>query len=120
VDRKGGQCFAVGRGGSLTGRGADILLLDDLVRDADEARSSTVRRSIETWFSSVAFTRVEPGGSVILVGTRWALSDLTGYGLRNYATEGWTTVNLPAIATEDEPPPLSRRRAIRSRRNDTT
>ncbi|MDQ5871810.1 MAG: phage terminase large subunit [Acidobacteriota bacterium] len=105
----GGNYYATGRGGAITGRGADLLLLDDLVKDAEEARSEAVRKSVREFFERVAFTRLQPGGAVVLVGTRWNLADLIGVVLEEHAGERWRVVNLPALAIEDEPPPLSRR-----------
>jgi hypothetical protein len=58
----GGLYYAVGRGGPLTGRGADLLLIDDPLKDADEARSELIRRRLHDWYSSVAYTRLQPGG----------------------------------------------------------
>lgn len=106
---EGGAYYATGRGGAITGRGADLLLLDDLLKDADEARSDAVRRSVRDFYERVAFTRLQPGGAVVLIGTRWHLDDLIGTVLNDHASEGWDVLNLPAIAVEDEPPPLSRR-----------
>jgi predicted phage terminase large subunit-like protein len=105
----GGTYYATGRGGAITGRGADLLLLDDLVKDAEEARSEAVRTSVREFFERVAFTRLQPGGAVVLIGTRWNLDDLIGVVLEERAGERWRVVNLPALAVEDEPPPLSRR-----------
>jgi hypothetical protein len=58
----GGSYYAVGRGGAVTGRGADLLLLDDLLKNAEEARSETIRRSMHEWFQHVGYTRLAPGG----------------------------------------------------------
>jgi hypothetical protein len=60
----GGSYYAVGRGGAVTGRGADLLLLDDLVKDSEEARSETIRRSMHDWFAHAAYTRLAPGGAL--------------------------------------------------------
>src|SRR6267154_6026708 len=59
----GGTYCALGRGGALTGRGADLLLIDDPLKDADEARSEITRRSLLVWYSSVAYTRLQLGGA---------------------------------------------------------
>lgn len=67
----GGSYYAVGRGGAVTGRGADLLLLDDLLKDSEEARSETIRRSMHDWFQHVAYTRLAPGGALVLIQTRW-------------------------------------------------
>lgn len=96
--RAGGLFYAVGRGGSITGRGADIFVADDLLKDREEANSATIRRQLQEWYASVAHPRLEPGGAVVVVSTRWHLDDLTGWLLREHADEGWTVLSLPAIA----------------------
>ena len=72
----GGSYYAVGRGGALTGRGADLLLIDDPLKDAEEARSEVTRRNLHEWYSSVAYTRLQPGGAIVLISTRWHEDDL--------------------------------------------
>ena len=58
----GGAYYAVGRGAAITGRGAHLLLIDDPIKDMEEARSENVRRTLHDWYSSVAFTRLQPRG----------------------------------------------------------
>jgi predicted phage terminase large subunit-like protein len=94
----GGTFYAVGVGGPLTGRNADCLIVDDAIKDAESARSDAIRKALHEWFRSVAFTRLKPRGAVIVCGTRWSEDDLTGYLLREHASEGWELINLPAIA----------------------
>ena len=77
-----GSYFAVGRGGALTGRGAHLLLIDDPLKDLDEARSQVTRRSLHDWYSSVAYTRLQPGAAIVLISTRWHEDDLAGRLLR--------------------------------------
>ena len=98
----GGSYYAVGRGGAVTGRGADLLLLDDLLKDSEEARSETTRRSMHDWFRHVAYTRLAPGGALVLIQTRWHDDDLPGRLLREHADENWDVINLPAIAEQDD------------------
>lgn len=97
----GGSYFAVGRGGSLTGRGAHLLLIDDPLKDAEEARSEATRRALHEWYSSVAYTRLQPGGAVVVISTRWHEDDLAGRLLRE-DPKGWDVLNWPAIAEVDE------------------
>lgn len=97
----GGSYFAVGRGGPITGRGADLLLIDDPIKDAEEARSEMTRRTLHEWYSSVAYTRLQPGAAVILACTRWHEDDLAGRLLRE-DPKGWVVLSLPAIAEVDE------------------
>jgi predicted phage terminase large subunit-like protein len=98
----GGGYFAVGAGGPITGRGADLLLIDDPIKNAEDARSVTARRSLQTWFEHVAYTRLAPGGAIVLIQTRWHQDDLAGWLLREHAAEGWKVLSLPAIAEKDE------------------
>jgi predicted phage terminase large subunit-like protein len=98
----GGSYYAVGRGGAITGRGADLLLIDDPVKDADEARSELTRRGLHEWYSSVARTRLQPGGAIILISTRWHEDDLSGHLLRESGGKDWHVLSLPAIAETDE------------------
>jgi len=97
----GGGYFAVGRGGAITGRGAHLLLIDDPLKDAEEARSDAIRRGLFEWYTSVAFTRLQPGGAVVLISTRWHEDDLAGQLLRE-DPKGWVVLSLPAIAEVDE------------------
>ena len=98
----GGSYYAVGRGGAVTGRGADLLLLDDLLKDSEEARSETIRRSMHDWFAHVAYTRLAPGGALVLIQTRWHEDDLPGRLLREHADENWEVINMPTIAETDD------------------
>jgi predicted phage terminase large subunit-like protein len=98
----GGSYFAVGRGGSITGRGAHLLLLDDLLKDREEAYSNTIRRGLHEWYTHVAYTRLQPGAAIVLIETRWHEDDLAGRLLREHPDENWVVVTLPAIAEVDE------------------
>lgn len=81
-------------GGQLTGKGFKKLLVDDPVKDREEADSATWRDKTWNWFTDTALTRVEPGGSVIVIQTRWHPDDLAG---RIIASGGWERINLRAI-----------------------
>ena len=98
----GGHYYAVGRGGPITGRGAHLLLIDDPVKDAAEARSEVFRRGLHEWYSSVARTRLQPGGAIVLISTRWNEDDLPGRLLREAAGEDLQVLRLPAIAECDD------------------
>lgn len=115
--RTGGGVLAAGVGGPITGRGAHVLLIDDPVKNREEAESSTVREATVNWYSSTAYTRLAPGGGVLVIQTRWHDGDLTGYlteamraAEKEFQLEGewpedadrWKTLNFPAIATHDE------------------
>jgi predicted phage terminase large subunit-like protein len=97
----GGEYSAVGRGGPVTGRGASLLVLDDLIKDSSEAQSETVCRGIIEWLQHVAFTRLTPNGRVLAVATRWSERDPMGWIM---AQQGWTVLHLPAIAESAEDP----------------
>lgn len=92
----GGGLVARGVGGELTGRGFDILIVDDPIKSRAVAESSTQRESVYDWFTSDAFTRLTPGGSIIVVHTRWHPGDLVG----RLIDDGWDFVNLKAIDDE--------------------
>jgi predicted phage terminase large subunit-like protein len=98
----GGVYYAVGRGGAITGRGAHLLIIDDPIKDREEANSETIRRSLQEWFAYVAYTRLMPNGAVVLIQTRWHDDDLAGWLLREHANENWEVLSLPAIAEQDE------------------
>lgn len=97
MERHGGGMVTAGVGGPITGRGADLLLIDDPVKSAEEASSPTYRERSWDWYNATAMTRLEPGGSVILIQTRWHHDDLAGRILAEGAA-GWRVVNLPALA----------------------
>ena len=99
---QGGGYFAVGRGGPLTGRGADVLIVDDLIKDYQEASSETARCALWEWFISVAYTRLQPRGAVLLVTTRWHRDDLAGRLLASSGGKDWEVLSLPAIAEQNE------------------
>jgi len=94
----GGAYYAVGAGGPLTGRGADLLLIDDPIKNREDADSSAYRKALQGWYESVAYSRLEPGGAIVLIQTRWHQDDLAGWLLREHAAEGWEVVSLPALA----------------------
>jgi predicted phage terminase large subunit-like protein len=98
----GGQFFAVGSGGPLTGRGADLLLIDDPIKPREVAYSTAERRSLQQWFESVAYTRLQPNGAIVLIQTRWHQDDLAGWLLREHAAENWRVVSLPALAEPND------------------
>ena len=92
----GGVYYAVGAGGAVTGRGADLLLIDDPLKNREEADSRLMRDKLWDWYASTAYTRLMPGGAVVLIQTRWHEDDLAGRLLNG--EEQWEVVNLPAIA----------------------
>lgn len=97
-----GAYFAAGIGGPLTGRGAHLMLIDDPVKNREEAESETIRRRNKDWYTSTAYTRLMPGGKIVIIQTRWHDDDLTGWQLREHQHEGWTVLSLPALAETDD------------------
>jgi predicted phage terminase large subunit-like protein len=98
----GGAYYAVGRGGPITGRGAHLLLIDDPIKDGAESNSESVRKALHEWYRFVAYTRLMPGGAIIIIQTRWHEDDLAGRLLREHGSENWDVLSLPAIAERDE------------------
>lgn len=102
---QGGGYRAAGVGGPITGTGAHILCIDDPVKNREEAESDTTRESVWDWYTSTAYTRLAPGGGVLLILTRWHDDDLAGRlmtAMANDEGDEWRVVNYPAIAETDE------------------
>lgn len=104
LTQEGGGYTAVGVGGAITGRGAHILLIDDPIKNREEAESQTIREKIWSWYTSTAYTRLEKDAAVILIMTRWHMDDLAGRLLKAQEEGGekWEVVKFPAIALKDE------------------
>lgn len=106
-----GNYVAVGRGGAITGRGADLLLIDDPIKDREEADSQTIREKLWSWFTQVALSRLmSAGGRCVIVMTRWHADDLVGrltdpenvcYDPEEAAQ--WKVLDLKALAGDDDP-----------------
>lgn len=94
---KGGVYVAVGIGGTLTGRGADVALVDDPVKDAQDAQSETIRDKTWDWYTSVLRTRLMPRGAIVLIQTRWHEDDLAGRILAGKESARWHVISLPAL-----------------------
>ena len=106
---KGGDYFAIGVGGAVTGKGADILIIDDPHSEQEAAMAATnpdVYDKVYEWYTSGPRQRLQPGGSIVIVMTRWALRDLTGQVLKADAQrngEGWEVIEFPAILPSGNP-----------------
>ena len=96
----GGVYYAVGAGGAITGRGAHLLLIDDPIKGREDADSEAMRSNLTDWYRSTAYSRLQPGGAIILIQTRWHEDDLAGWILRETTHEPWEIVELPAILDE--------------------
>lgn len=95
----GGMYVAAGVGTAITGRGADVLLIDDPFKDREEADSELRRQRVWDWYTSTAYTRLMPGGAIVVINTRWHDDDLSGRLLAEQANGGdqWELLSLPAI-----------------------
>jgi predicted phage terminase large subunit-like protein len=101
---EGGAYVAAGVGTAVTGRGADIFIIDDPLKDREEADSETRRETIWNWYTSTAYTRLMKGGAIILIQTRWHEDDLAGRLLEAEAKGGdtWEKLILPAKMSNGE------------------
>jgi len=93
----GGGMRAVGVASGVTGFGADLIVIDDPHKDWAEVQSATNRRKVVSWFNGTLYHRLEPGGSIVLIQTRWHEGDLAGY-LVDEHEDDWTRIRLPALA----------------------
>ena len=101
---KGGEYFAAGVGGAITGRGADLLIIDDPHSEQDALSDKKMEDAYE-WYTSGPRQRLQPGGSIVVVMTRWSVKDLTGKLLAKQTAESsdqWDVVEFPAII-DNEP-----------------
>ncbi len=102
----GGEYFAAGVGAAMTGRGADLLIIDDPHSEQD-ALSSTAFDNAFEWYTSGPRQRLQPGGAIIIVMTRWGMKDLTGQVLKMQGSDTmadeWEVVEFPAILPSDKP-----------------
>lgn len=99
----GGSYIATGVGGPITGRGANIFLIDDPIKNSEEAKSKVFREKVWDWFTSTAFTRLEPGGVMVVFHTRWHLDDLAGRIIAHPELSKRTKIlHFPAIAISDD------------------
>lgn len=98
---RGGQYFATGIDGPLTGRRADLVVIDDPIKSHAEADSPAARERLWQWYRSELVTRLKPGGRIVLVMTRWHEDDLGGRLLA--AGDGWRQVKFAALAEAGDP-----------------
>jgi predicted phage terminase large subunit-like protein len=101
---RGGGMWATGVGGPATGMGFHLGIIDDPVKNAEEAQSETIQLRNEDWYESVFGTRPEPGAAIVVIQTRWHEKDLSGYLLTREHTEKpecWHIVDFPAILEDD-------------------
>ena len=96
---QGGEYFAAGVGGAITGRGADLLIIDDPHSEQDAMSESALENAYE-WYTSGPRQRLQPGASIVLVMTRWSTKDLTAMLLKNQKEvkgDQWDVIEFPAL-----------------------
>jgi predicted phage terminase large subunit-like protein len=101
----GGEYIAVGVGGTVTGWRGDLVVIDDPIKGREQADSEEIRAKQWEWYTDDIYSRLKPGGRIVLIQTRWHEDDLAGRIL-TAATEGrdkWEVLSLPALAEEDDP-----------------
>jgi len=106
---KGGDYFAIGVGGAVTGKGADILIIDDPHSEQEAAMAASnpeVYDKVYEWYTSGPRQRLQPGGAIVVVMTRWSMRDLTGQVIKASASRGgeeWEVIEFPAILPSGTP-----------------
>lgn len=102
VEGHRGGMVTAGVGGAITGKGANVFIIDDPVKNAEQANSVTYREKAKDWYRSTAYTRLTPDGAVILIQTRWHEDDLGGW-LLNESSDEWDVLRLPALDETNKP-----------------
>lgn len=104
IEKYGGSMTSVGIDGALTGKGADLIIIDDPIKNAEQANSLVYRDRIWEWYRSTLYTRLEPNGVIILMMTRWHEDDLCGRIIKDIENNGepWEIIRIPAIAGDDD------------------
>jgi predicted phage terminase large subunit-like protein len=104
---KGGDYFAIGVGGAVTGKGADLLIIDDPHSEQEAKQGNpAVYDAVYEWYTSGPRQRLQPGGAIIVVMTRWSKKDLAGQLLKNSSKDGtddWEIIEFPAILPSGTP-----------------
>ena len=95
--KQDGHFYAVGRGGAITGRGGDLIIVDDLFKNDQEAQSGHIRHQLQEWWKNTLRTRLMPNGSIIIINTRWHHEDLIGFVMEN-SKENWEYIKMDAIS----------------------
>lgn len=101
--QKDGSMFAVGVGSSATGRGASMIIIDDICKNREDADSPHTRQKIWDWYTSTLYTRLMPNGKIVILLTRWHEADLAGRLIEEQEKGGekWEIISMPAIKVQD-------------------
>ena len=102
---QGGEYYAAGVGSAITGRGADLLIIDDPHSEQDALNMTAMERAYE-WYTSGPRQRLQPGGAIVLVMTRWNMKDLTGMLIKSQKelkSDKWEVIEFPAIMPSGKP-----------------
>lgn len=100
---QGGGMTTAGAGGPLTGKGGNLLIIDDIIKNSEQASSAAYQQRNIEWFQSTFATRAEPGAGIIVLGTRWNESDLQGWLQNDQEQKGkWKVIRLPAVAEDSD------------------
>lgn len=101
---QGGGMITAGVGGPITGRGGDLIIVDDPVKNDEEAQSATYRQKVIDWWNSTLYTRAEPNASIVVLMTRWHQRDVSGFLLSKESEthEDWEEIRIPAVAEVDD------------------
>lgn len=109
----GGGLWAAGVGGAVTGRSGHLLIIDDPVKNREDAESARMMEKLNDWYTSTLYTRLEPHvGAIVVIQTRWSENDMIGQLLENESNvsekgrENWTIVDLPALYEDQDDRPL--------------
>ena len=102
---QGGEYYAAGVGSAITGRGADLLIIDDPHSEQDALNPEALERAYE-WYTSGPRQRLQPGGAIVVVMTRWNMKDLTGKlfkSQKELKADKWEIIEFPAIMPSGKP-----------------
>ena len=109
----GGGLWAAGVGGAVTGRSGHLLIIDDPVKNREDAESARMMEKLNDWYTSTLYTRLEPHvGAIVVIQTRWSENDMIGQLLENEMNvsekgrENWTIVDLPALYEDEDDRPI--------------
>ena len=108
IEGHDGGVLSVGRGAGVTGRPADLLIIDDPIKDRAEADSLTIRDTTWDWWTDALAARLAPGAPVVLIMTRWHQDDLAGRLVDRDREAGWRVLNIPAQCENPDTDPLGR------------